>query len=118
MCIFSSDDRDEAKVWVETPRRAAKEHHCTGCGAFIRPGETYLDHRSFSDYWYSEAACFWCWWSREMFVQAHSARQYFCIAELERELTDCIDQNDNPEDGWRPVLQALLERNPRRRAVT
>lgn len=99
-------DGDYAKVWNETPRRAAREHHCAGCGATIYRGETYLDHRSFSDFWWTEAGCFWCWWAREMFVEAHG-RQSFVFSELESRLRECISENDDAEDQWRPVLAAL-----------
>lgn len=112
MCQISHEDGDEAKVWAETPRRAATVHHCAGCGAAIRPGEAYLDHRSFSDSWWVEAACFWCWWAREMFAEAHG-RRFFVFSELLDRLRECIGENDDEGDVWRPVLAALLWRHHR-----
>lgn len=112
MCSVDSDDTETAKVWCETPRRAAKLHHCAGCGVPIRPGEAYLDHRSFSDGWWTEAACFWCWWTRDMFVDAHGS-QLFVFSQLHQTLLDCIGENDDPEDVWRPVLAALWWRHHR-----
>jgi len=100
---------ETAKVWNETPRRARTLHHCAGCGTPIQPGETYLDHRSFLDSWWTEAGCFWCWRAREMFVAAH-AGQSFMFSELERTLRDCIGENDDPADRWRPVLASVLRR--------
>lgn len=109
MCQVYDGDLETAKVWNETPRRAAKLHHCVGCGAPIRPGEAYLDHRSYLDSWWTEAGCFWCWWARKMFHDAHGGLM-FMFSTLEQTLRDCIGENDDPLDVWRPVLAALLWR--------
>lgn len=108
MCSVDRDG-DDARVWNETPRRAAKLHYCAGCETPIHSGEAYLDHRSFAESWWAEAACFGCWWAREMFAEAHE-RRLFVFAELIDRLRECIVQSIAEADEWRPVLAALMWR--------
>lgn len=42
-------DADLCPVWRETPRKARKQHTCTGCGELISPGHRYIATASMYD---------------------------------------------------------------------
>lgn len=110
MCEVSFDDY--AEVWDEEPRRAGKPHVCDACGMPIAKGEPHLSHASlFEDGWTRERMCFACWWARETFVEAHKVN--FTPGVLIETLRDCIIDNEDHEDPWRPVLASILARHRR-----
>lgn len=120
MCDWGDPgDGDAWKVWTEHPVKARKEHRCDGCYASIAPGDIYLRH--FSVVGQSptqERACAACWAAREQFHGAHG--WWYAPSYLIQSLRDCIGENDDEEDEWRPVLAAVLKRyrvSPTLRAI-
>lgn len=110
MC--STGDLEPCAVWQEFPRRARKPHACGPCDSIIPPGDYYLVHFSiFDGEVTSEKVCFACWWAREDFCRAHGDGQLFQPSGLISALQDCVGENDDPEDRWRPVLAAILRRH-------
>lgn len=102
-------DLDAAPVWNEHAVFARKPHRCDCCNASIAPGVPYLRHSSLYDgSWRRESLCFPCWWSREVFADAHDGAPtpgYFWQA-----LQDCVGENDDELDVWRQHLAALKRR--------
>jgi hypothetical protein len=106
MCVI---DLEPCSVWRETPRKAKKSYKCSGCGITIQPGEAYLENFSvFEGEASTEKACFGCWAAKQQFAEAHG--QDFAPSHLIEFLQDCIGENDDEEDVWRPVLAAVLAR--------
>lgn len=104
-----SIDLDRCEVWSETPRKARKPHGCNGCGIVIVPGQPYLVHFNIYDGDPTrEAMCFACWCAREQFADAHG--QSIAPSILIEMLRECIGENDDEEDVWRPVLASVLSR--------
>lgn len=108
-------DLEPCDVWEEEPRimsRAhfkGRPHECDGCGSIIKRGDPYLAHSNlFEGKWSREKMCFACWWSLEVFAEAHGQR--FAPSMLWGQLQDCIGENDDPLDEWRPHLAALKKR--------
>lgn len=120
MCSFG--DLDPCQVWRETPKvvaRPRKPRNCDGCGTLIAGGVPFIDHFNVFDGEAShEAMCFACWWTREEFAEAHDGN-LFPPGALRNNLHECIGENDDEDDVWRPHLAALLTRyrhSPRGRA--
>ena len=116
MCSYG--DLDLCSVWREEPRKARKAHECDGCGAGIAPGDVYLVHANvFDGTATTEKMCAACWCVRQSFVEAHGqSRPPSALAEM---LRDCIGENDDADDQWRPLLASVLRRyriSPGRRA--
>lgn len=105
MCTLDYDD--PVAVYTERPRTARKPHTCVGCGAEIRIGEAYSYVSYVGDGTaHSEHECFWCWWTRTVFSEAHEGGPV--PSGLWNELMDCIGgERTNP---WRPHLAALKRR--------
>lgn len=105
MCTLDYDWH--VKVYREDPRTARKDHSCAGCGSTIHPGSAYC-YVSYvvEDSAHSEHECFYCWWTRSAFWEAHGGGSMpSCLWE---ELRDCVDgEHSNP---WRPHLAALKRR--------
>lgn len=102
-------DLEPCTVWRETPRVARKRHECDGCGAVIQPRDAYVRHFDVFDGQASdEAMCSVCWFARQQFIDAHG--QGFGPSYLMEALQECIGENDDDEDEWRPVLATLKRR--------
>lgn len=107
MCSFG--ELDPCTVWRETARRARKPHQCDGCGIVIQSSEAYVSHFDiFDGVASSQAMCFGCWWSREAFAEAHE--QNFAPDFLWEALQECIGENNDPRDVWRPHFAAIKRR--------
>lgn len=109
-------DLEPCPVWNEwvrimsTATFKGQPHECDGCGAIIARGDAYLGHSSFWDgRWAGERMCFACWWTREVFGDAHSGN---CVpSALWEQLQECIGENDDDEDEWRDHLAAMKKRH-------
>jgi len=113
-------DGDRAELWRDTPRVARKQHACDGCGATIVAGAHYLEHFDvFEGSTTSERVCFGCWAAYQQFADAHHF--WFSPGRIIEQLRDCIGENNDEDDVWRPVLASVLRRyrvSPeRRRAI-
>jgi hypothetical protein len=126
MCTL--DDGEQADIWREDVRvvmRPRKQRECDGCGAVIGAGEPFIDHFDlYEGNANSEAGCFACWWTREVFADDHGGMRY-PFGMLMEQLEQCIGENmrrvyrddsswpdsvANYDDEWRPHLAALKRR--------
>jgi hypothetical protein len=94
VCAF--DDGEQADIWredVRTVMRPRKQRECSGCGAVIGAGEPFVDHFDLYDgNANSEAGCFACWWTRELFADDHGGMRY-PFGMLMEQLEQCIGEN-------------------------
>lgn len=105
MCTLDYDY--SVAAYTERPRTARKPHTCVCCGAEIHVDEAY----SYVSYVgegtaHSEHECFWCWWTRTVFSEAHGGGPV--PSALEEELRECSRWDDNSP--WRVHLAALKRR--------
>jgi hypothetical protein len=109
MCSIDFDG-DAWEAWSETPVYSArKPHRCNGCGLTIPPGASYLRVFYVGDRAQTERACVGCWAALHTFCEAHGVDS-LAPGDLDFWLRDCIGENDDEEDVWRPVLAGLLRR--------
>jgi hypothetical protein len=102
-------DLEPCTVWRNTPRKARKPHVCVCCGAGIAPGTHYLDHFNvFDGNSSSESLCGFCWFIWQQFGDAHDMQP--TPGALYEQLQDCIGENDDDEDEWRPLFAAIKRR--------
>lgn len=107
MC--SVGELDPCDVWSEHVVTARKTHECDACDTLIRPGEPYLRHFDLYEGTASnEKMCAACWCIREAFSQAHGVT--YQPSSLIQFLGECVLDNDDPEDPWRPLLAAVKRR--------
>lgn len=109
-------DGERCAVWEEGPAVMSTEtfkgrsHECSCCGATIHRGEVYLRHSNlFEGNWSRERACFACWWSREAFAEEHEGLRW-PPAQFDEMLWNCIIDNRDRRDPWRPHLAAIYRR--------
>lgn len=114
MCDYDGD-AEPCTVWREEPAIMStahfkgRPHECDSCGTTIARGDPYLRHANlFEGRWSSEKMCFACWWSREAFFEDHGS--YQPPSGLWNMLQECIGENDDPLDKWRPHFAALKRR--------
>lgn len=114
MCSFG--ELDPCDVWEEEPRIMStasykgRLHECTGCNAVIKRGDPYIAHSNlFEHEWSREKMCFACWWTRAVFADAHEG-QLFAPGALWDTLQECISENADPDDVWRPYFAAMKAR--------
>ncbi len=102
-------DLEPCTVWRNTPRVARKAHECDCCSAPIAPATPYLDHFNVVDgSANTEKLCSACWFAWMQFGEAHE--QMCTPSGLFQMLRDCVGENDDEEDVWRPVLASILKR--------
>lgn len=107
MCEVS--DLEGCDVWSERVVKARKKHRCSACRAMIEPGSPYGKHFSVYDGSItSEAICADCWFSRQQFEDEHQIG--IVPSYLIEFLRDCIIDNRDHNDKWRPVLAGVLKR--------
>lgn len=114
MCSFG--DLDPATIWEEEPAIMSRAtykgrlHECDGCGLVIKRGDPYLRHSNlYEGSWTREKMCFWCWWTRKVFADAHEG-MLFQPSALWETLQECIGENDDDEDPWRWYFATLKRR--------
>ena len=108
MCEFEYDDG--YTLWHEKPRRAAKPHRCSGCGAVIPRGEVYLAH--FSKYegrLNTGRLCGLCRADRDEFADAHEGVMP-PPSGFEEILVDCMSEGEDERARWTPAYEALRSR--------
>lgn len=108
MCEFEYDDG--YTLWHEKPRRAAKPHVCSACGAAIARGEIYLAH--FSKYeggLRTGRLCGPCRVDRDEFAEAHEGVTP-PPSGFESILVDCMNEGDEERARWTPAYEALRSR--------
>lgn len=115
------DDGERCSVWMETQRRARKDHRCDACDGLIGAGEVYLVHFSvYEDHPTSEKMCVECEVDRKEFADAHNGMLY-PPGGLQELLESCINEgtiSDDegqtvllPEDArWQSMLDAMAAR--------
>ncbi len=100
---------DPCTVWRNTPRTARKAHTCDCCNTAIAPGSPYIDHFNvFDGNATTQALCSLCWFVWRQFCDAHD--QEITPGALFEMLRDCVGENDDAEDEWRPLLASVLRR--------
>jgi hypothetical protein len=107
-------DLDPCEVWREYHRTARKGHTCSCCRRAILKGETYLVHFSiFERRPTSEKCCGECEADRKAFADAHGGT--LCTPSFLLEmLRECVGEEPESEETWRPVIDRIVARRPRR----
>jgi len=108
MCVLDCDESPE--VWLETERKARKEHICSSCCRVVDAGEKYLAHFSVYDgrSWIGKLCCD-CVSDRAKFAEAHGGILCF-PSELRNVLVDCIAEGDDESEMWRSMLDRIKAR--------
>lgn len=107
MC--STGDLGSCAVWVNTFRTARKRHECDACAATIEPRSPYLEHfHIFEGRPEKEKICAPCTLVWHEFSDAHEMSP--TPGSLLGTLKECVCENDDDEDQWRPMLAGLLKR--------
>lgn len=111
MCDSFGGEGDPCAVWNERQRTARKEHTCDGCGARIRLGEKYVDHRSIVERGErpcSDRMCLACRDDREALSEAHDGELFPMPSFLRETVQHCIrDGGADSEARWRPMLERI-----------
>lgn len=98
-----------AEVWSVEYRRARKQYECDSCWAPIKVGDAHQVYSALGDgIWSRSRACVVCTLAQQEFGEAH--RFYPTPSYLIETLQDCIVDNDDRHDRWRPLLAVLLRR--------
>ena len=99
---------EPCEVWVETHRKARKEHECSCCFRKIVRGETYLIHFDvFEGRANSRKMCQQCEADRKEFADDHDS--LLCDPSYFPEmLGNCI--GDDGDDKWRLMLDRIRQR--------
>lgn len=106
-------DLDRCEVWDERHVVARKLHGCDCCNGPILPGERYVRHFSRLDGEItSEKMCAACDSDRTEFATwpGHMQTNPSYFPEL---IQSCLDEDDESEDLWRPMLERIEARADR-----
>ena len=105
MCYIDFDESCE--VWLHSERRARKPHQCVVCLRVIYVGERYTIHFSVMDLVpCCEKVCSFCQAGRLQFKEAHEGMEY-TPGYFRQALVDCITEEEESAQTWRPILDEI-----------
>jgi len=110
MCKIEGSDFDSGPSRITRIEKSRKQRWCDTCDAELAVGAPYVTVWWVSDgNNHTEVACPACWDANETFAKSH-ALAWISPGSFLSLLGDCVVDEDDPTDPWRPMLTEIATR--------